>query len=123
MMHKRGTGYYLGGLQVQENGFYDENTAPLYSRLTKYDVTNNKWSTDAGPDTSDVGRWDGELIAIEEIGKQGIFVALGGNRAKSLRSTDKRELLDFKTVQVGVRCFEWKVVRAGNEWIRSDACA
>jgi len=61
-------------------------------------VANNKWSTDAGPDTSDVGRWDGEFVAIEQIGKQGIHVAVGSNRAKSLRSTDKRELLDFKTV-------------------------
>ncbi|KAF8544205.1 hypothetical protein BDD12DRAFT_873393 [Trichophaea hybrida] len=28
-------------------------------------------------DTSNVGRWDGELVAIEDIGKQGILVALG----------------------------------------------
>jgi hypothetical protein len=94
MMPKRGVGYYLGGLQVGEDGFFDSESGGLYDRLTKYEVGGN-FSTDVGPDASGLGRWDGAMVAIEEIGKEGILVALGGNRATYATTSVPRTLVCF----------------------------
>lgn len=40
---------------------FNNSAAPL-----RYNIMHNKWAPDAGPDSLDVGRWDGELIVIEE---------------------------------------------------------
>lgn len=71
-----------------ENGMFIDSAAPLH-----YNIVHNKWASDAGPDSLDVGRWDEELNEAEKMEEQGTFVALGGNRARPWWST---ELLDFK---------------------------
>ena len=40
---------------------FNDSAAPL-----RYNIMHNKWASDAGPDSLDVGRWDGELIVVEK---------------------------------------------------------
>ena len=82
-MPSTGAGYYLGGIEVDDDGFYDEDRSPIYERLTKYSTGTGIWSSFPGPDEPGLGgRWDSALVSINHVGKEGVLVALGGFRSK-----------------------------------------
>ena len=71
----RGEGYYYGG-------YCSNRTTPGWSgppwatnSLLKYDMINNFWTNNSGPDT--VGRAEGVMVTIP-ASKQGLLIYLGG---------------------------------------------
>jgi hypothetical protein len=70
-----GVGYYYGGWMSNSTvpGWKDPPKA--MSRLVKYDMNSNTWSTDPGPDS--VGRAEGVMVFLP-IGDGGMLVYLGG---------------------------------------------
>jgi hypothetical protein len=99
-MGNREFGFYPGGIELRQSGLFDSK-ARIYPYLLIYNQTRSTWTVDFGPNTAqEVGRFDGKMVVIQEIGKQGILVLLGGNQAKSISTSDQRKMLYFQSVHI-----------------------
>jgi hypothetical protein len=71
----RGEGYYYGG--YSSNRTTPDWSGPSWATnsLLKYDMVNNFWTNNSGPDT--IGRAEGVMVTIP-ASKQGLLIYFGG---------------------------------------------
>jgi hypothetical protein len=71
----RGEGYYYGGYSSNQTTPGWSGPSWATNSLLKYDMINNFWTNNTGPDT--IGRAEGVMVTIP-ASKQGLLVYFGG---------------------------------------------